>query len=89
MTTQSTLTPEAHVPHARKTSSDGRATMDASEAEAPELKARLQQMMENGRTRASEWKDGVQGGIRERPLQSVLIAAAVGAVIGLLIGRRG
>jgi ElaB/YqjD/DUF883 family membrane-anchored ribosome-binding protein len=52
------------------------------------MKTRLRQMVESGKDRATEWKDGVQDGIRERPIQSVLIAAAVGAVVGVILGRR-
>ena len=88
MTTQSTAYPAANVPPARTTSTDGRSATEAIEAAAPELKAKLRQMVETGKTRVTEWQGGVQDGIRERPLQTVLIAAAVGAVIGLIVGRR-
>jgi ElaB/YqjD/DUF883 family membrane-anchored ribosome-binding protein len=62
--------------------------MDAKEAEGPELRAKLGRMVETGKTRVIEWKGGLQDGIREKPIQYVLIAAAVGAVIGLIVGRR-
>ena len=61
---------------------------DAVEATVPELKAKLRQMVDGTKARASEWRGGFQEGIREKPIQSVLIAAAVGTVVGLLIGRR-
>jgi ElaB/YqjD/DUF883 family membrane-anchored ribosome-binding protein len=88
MTTHTTAYPEANAPHARKTSTDGHPVADAIEAAGPELKARMQQMMDNSKARATEWRDGFQDGVREKPIQSVLIAAAVGAVIGLIVGRR-
>jgi ElaB/YqjD/DUF883 family membrane-anchored ribosome-binding protein len=56
---------------------------------APVVKAKLRSMVDSGRNRVVEWRAGVQDGIRERPLQSILIAAAAGAVIGLFLGRRG
>ncbi|MFN0007888.1 MAG: glycine zipper domain-containing protein [Planctomycetota bacterium] len=52
------------------------------------MKTRLRHMVESGKNRANEWKGGIQEGIRERPIQSVLIAAVAGAVIGVLLGRR-
>jgi ElaB/YqjD/DUF883 family membrane-anchored ribosome-binding protein len=67
---------------------DDRSATESHEAEDQGLKSRVSRLVATGRTRAVEWKGDVQGGIRERPVQSVLIAAAVGAVIGLLVGRR-
>jgi len=55
---------------------------------AQEAKSRLRQLAETGRTRLTEWKGGLETNVREKPIQSLLIAAAVGATIGLLIGRR-
>lgn len=88
MTTQSTVYPEANVPTARRTSTDGRSAAETIEAAVPELKSKLRHMVESSKTRVTEWKGGLQHGIREKPIQSVLIAAAVGAVIGLIVGRR-
>ncbi len=51
-------------------------------------KQRAGEMYESGKAKASEWKGGFQEGIREKPIQSVLISAAVGVVIGVIIGRR-
>jgi len=45
-------------------------------------------MLKTSKTHASEWKGGFQAGVREKPIQYVLIAAAVGAVLGLIVGRR-
>lgn len=88
MTTQSTTYPEPNAQPARKTSTEGHSAMDSIEAAVPDLKSRVRQMVESGQTRVSEWKGGLEDGIREKPIQSILIAAGVGAVIGLLVGRR-
>ncbi len=88
MTTQSSVYPEVNVPPTRKPSTDGRSVPEAIEEVGQDMKTRLRHMVESGKDRANEWTEGVQGGIRERPIQSVLIAAAVGAVIGVILGRR-
>lgn len=89
MTTQSTSYPDTNVPPTRKPSTDGRTATETLEATIPELKAKLRHMVESGKSHVTEWKGGFQEGIREKPIQSVLIAAAVGAVIGVIVGRRG
>ena len=61
----------------------------SSEATSPELRVRLSKAMQSGKVRLTEWKGGFEDGVRSRPIQSILIATAVGAAIGLLIGRRG
>lgn len=87
MSTQSTTYAEI-VPQTRKVSSESPGLADAVAAATPELKAKLQQMAESGKDRLVGWKDGFQDDIRAKPLQSVLIAAALGAVLGLILGRR-
>ena len=87
MTTQSRVYPEVGVSQS-STSSDSRSTAEKIEAAVPEMKVKLRQMVETGKSRVTEWKGGFQDGIRQRPIQSVLIATAVGAVIGLIVGRR-
>ena len=49
--------------------------------------AKLQHMVETGRAHLSEWTHSLEDGVRHRPMQAVLIAAGVGALIGVLIGR--
>ena len=88
MTTQSTVYPEVNLPPTRKPNTDGRTAADTTEEAGPGMKARVRDMIQSGRDRASEWKGGIQDGIRERPIQSVMIAAAVGAVLGVILGRR-
>jgi ElaB/YqjD/DUF883 family membrane-anchored ribosome-binding protein len=87
MTTQSTVYPEVNVATARKNSSEDRSVSEMVDAAAPEVKAKLRRMLESGKARVGEWKGGFEDGIREKPVQSVLIAAGVGAVVGLLVGR--
>jgi ElaB/YqjD/DUF883 family membrane-anchored ribosome-binding protein len=89
MTTQSTGFPESIVQPSRKLPSDGHSAKDTGEVDSPELRVRLKHAVESSKARVTEWRDGFQEGVRSRPIQSVLIAAAVGAVIGLLVGRRG
>jgi ElaB/YqjD/DUF883 family membrane-anchored ribosome-binding protein len=88
MTNQSTGFPDTNAPLSRKAATDVRSAIDSAEAAVPELKERVRHMVDMGRTRVTEWKGGFQEGIREKPIQSVLIAAAVGAVIGALVSRR-
>jgi ElaB/YqjD/DUF883 family membrane-anchored ribosome-binding protein len=88
MTMQSTPLTESNVPPVRKSTSDGRPALDTIDSAAPELKVKIRQYFEDGKSRVSAWKSGVQDGIREKPIQTVLIAAAVGAVIGVILGRR-
>jgi len=88
MIPQSTGFPESTVQPSRKLPTDGHSATEAGEVVSPELRVRLRSAMESSKARVAEWKDGFQEGVRSRPIQSVLIAAAVGAVIGLLIGRR-
>jgi len=87
MTTRS-MSPEIESPMATRSPADGRPVTESHEADDQGIKSRVSRLVETGRARAMEWKGGVQDGIRERPVQSVLIAAAVGAFIGLLVGRR-
>jgi len=88
MTTRSTVSPEIESPMAGKTATGDRTASESPEAETEGLKDRVTRLTKTGRARAIESRGSVQEGIRERPLQSVLIAAAVGTVLGLVVGRR-
>src|SRR5688572_4040933 len=58
------------------------------EALAADLKLRVRDMVDVGKTRVTEFRDGFQGSVRHKPIQSILIAAAAGALIGLIVRRR-
>jgi ElaB/YqjD/DUF883 family membrane-anchored ribosome-binding protein len=88
MTTQGTAYPESTLPPTRKLPADGLSATEAGEATSPELRVRLRNAMDSSKARLTEWKGGFEEGVRARPIQSMLIATAVGAAIGLLIGRR-
>ena len=47
----------------------------------------LRHAVETGKARLHEWQAGLEESVRHRPLQAILIAAGVGALIGLLVGR--
>lgn len=83
MSTQRTAYPETEVQKARETSGSGK------EGSGTDIREKLQDLVQRGQTRVAGWKDGVEDGIREKPWQSILIAGAVGALIGVLVGRRG
>lgn len=86
MSTKSTTYAEVDVPH-RRLSTESPA-VDGLAAAGQDIEVKLRRMVEDGKTRVNDWRGGVQDGIREKPIQTVLIAAAVGAVIGLILGRR-
>ena len=88
MTTQDTIYPPTDAQQQRKPSSTARSMADAIESAGPELRQKLQEVLDGSQARVKEWQGGIQEGIREKPIQSVLIAVAVGAVLGLIVGRR-
>ena len=88
MTTHSTTTSEANSPTARKIAAEMHLAADAVDSAVPEMKAKLRNMVDETKECVSDWKGGFQEGIREKPIQSVLIAVGVGAIIGILLGRR-
>jgi len=88
MTTRSIESPEIESPISSRTPADSRSATESNDANDQSLKGHVSRLVEKGKARAIEWQGGVQDGIRERPVQSVLIAAAVGAVLGLIVGRR-
>ena len=88
MSTQSTAHAETSLAPDRKLKGDGHSATQAGETTAADLRVRLRNAVESGKTHLTEWKGGFEERVRERPIQSVLIAAAAGAVIGMLLGRR-
>jgi len=53
-----------------------------------EGKSRVADLVDEGQTRVGDWKSGIGDAVRDRPFQSLLIVAGIGAVLGVLVGRR-
>jgi ElaB/YqjD/DUF883 family membrane-anchored ribosome-binding protein len=60
---------------------------DAARDKYNELSDQAQDYYQQGRDKAHEWEEGIESYIQEKPLQSVLIAAGVGVLLGLLWKR--
>lgn len=73
---------------ARRASNAAGAAADAIGDCEPAIGARVRHALETGKARASQWTTTVQDGIRHDPIRSLLIAAAAGAVLGVILGRR-
>lgn len=54
----------------------------------PRVRERLEEIVETGRQRVRDISHVVQDDIRRKPVQSFLVAAGAGVLVGLLIGRR-
>jgi ElaB/YqjD/DUF883 family membrane-anchored ribosome-binding protein len=52
------------------------------------LRERANEYVEQGRERATEFVEDVEGKIQERPVVALLVAAAVGFVLGCFLSRR-
>jgi len=61
---------------------------DAAQEKIGQLRDRAQEYYQQGRERISDWEESLEDYVRERPLQSILIAAGVGVVFGWLWRRR-
>jgi len=72
----------------RTSPAEGAPVAGLDDASAPELNARLHELYTSGKTQVAEWRGGLQEGIRGHPVRSLLIAGALGAVVGLLLARR-
>jgi ElaB/YqjD/DUF883 family membrane-anchored ribosome-binding protein len=66
----------------------GSQVRDAAQEKIGEIRNRASEYYQQGRERLSDWEQDLEGYVRERPLQSLLIAAGVGVVLGLLWRRR-
>lgn len=71
----------------RKATSEARSIVDRVEEVVPRIKQSFTDMVETGEERVRELRHGVKDSIRERPVQSLLTAAGIGALIGLVLGR--
>jgi ElaB/YqjD/DUF883 family membrane-anchored ribosome-binding protein len=60
---------------------------DTAREKYEQLSEQAQEYYEQGREKAREWEEGLESYIQEKPLQSVLIAAGIGVLLGLLWKR--
>ena len=60
---------------------------DAATEKVSQLRDRAGDYYEQGKQRAQEWEQGLEDYIREKPIQSLLIAAGVGMLLGALWKR--
>jgi ElaB/YqjD/DUF883 family membrane-anchored ribosome-binding protein len=51
------------------------------------LRGQAEDYYQQGKERAQEWEQSLESYVREKPVQSLMIAAGVGVVIGLLLKR--
>jgi ElaB/YqjD/DUF883 family membrane-anchored ribosome-binding protein len=66
----------------------GRLTREAAQEKLGEVRQVADDYLGQGRKKAAELEDRVESYVREKPLQSVLIAAGVGVLLGFLLRRR-
>ena len=60
---------------------------DQAQEKYNQLRDQASQYYEEGRQRAQEWEQGLESYVQEKPIQSLLIAAGVGMVLGILWKR--
>jgi len=53
-----------------------------------EARDRARHLYETGKERAMEWEGNFERYVQDRPIKSVLAAAGLGIVLGLLLARR-
>ena len=66
----------------------GRAAKDVAQEKYEGVKRHAGDYVTQGRQKASEFEDQIEEYIRQKPLESVLIAVGAGALIGFLLGRK-
>ncbi len=66
----------------------GHIAKDVAREKYEELREHAGDYVKAGRAKAKEWEENIEGQIREHPVRSILIAAGIGLVVGLLIRRR-
>ena len=66
----------------------GRMTKDLMASKVENARSAAMDAVEAGRDKVVDYRDRLADATREKPLKSVMIAAGVGAVLGLLLGRR-
>ncbi|HMQ21108.1 MAG TPA: hypothetical protein PKE00_01380 [Planctomycetota bacterium] len=65
-----------------------RATKDALQERAVAAKDAGVAALEKGKDTIEQYREKVESATREQPIKSVLVAAGVGAVLGILLARR-
>jgi ElaB/YqjD/DUF883 family membrane-anchored ribosome-binding protein len=65
----------------------GSQARDAANEKFNALKQQANEYYDQGRERAQEWEQGLEQYVQDKPIQSLLIAAGVGLVLGILWKR--
>jgi ElaB/YqjD/DUF883 family membrane-anchored ribosome-binding protein len=65
----------------------GSTARDAATEKFTDLKQQASDYYDQGRASAQEWEQGIEQYVQEKPIQSLLIAAGVGLVLGMLWKR--
>ncbi len=66
----------------------GRNVRDAVREKYEDIKDHASDYYDQGRAKAREWEGALEDYIRDYPLQSLLIAAGAGVLLGMLLRRR-
>ena len=65
----------------------GSQARDAATEKFNDLRQQATDYYDQGRAQAREWEEGIESYVQEKPIQSLLIAAGVGLVLGMLWKR--
>jgi ElaB/YqjD/DUF883 family membrane-anchored ribosome-binding protein len=65
----------------------GSQVRDAAGEQYENLRSQASEYYDQGRQRAQEWEQGLEQYVQEKPIQSILIAAGVGMLLGILWKR--
>jgi ElaB/YqjD/DUF883 family membrane-anchored ribosome-binding protein len=65
----------------------GSQARDAATEKYDELRQQATEYYDQGRQRAQEWERGLEDYVQQKPVQSLLIAAGVGMLLGVLWKR--
>jgi ElaB/YqjD/DUF883 family membrane-anchored ribosome-binding protein len=65
----------------------GSTARDAAQGEYDNLKNQAGEYYEQGRQQAVQWENQVESYVHDKPIQSLLIAAGVGLILGVLWKR--
>ena len=65
----------------------GENVRDAASEKFDQLRQQANDYYQEGRERAREWEQGLEQYVQEKPIQSLLIAAGVGMLLGILWRR--